>query len=80
MSAPTTRDRVLDCFRAVFPSVPDDQLLRASAGKLPAWDSIAQVTLLSVIEEDLGVTFSLDRHEHLTSFDAILSELEGSGR
>lgn len=76
MSNSTTHDRLLVCFRAVFPGVSDADLLAASPGNLSAWDSVAQVTLISVIEEEFTTTLPLEQYGELTSFAALLAQLE----
>jgi acyl carrier protein len=76
MSNSTTHDRLLVCFRAVFPGLSDTDLVAASPDNLSAWDSVAQVTLISVIEEELTTTLPLEQYGGLTSFAALLAELE----
>jgi acyl carrier protein len=70
------REKLLECFRAVFPGLTDAQLLATSAESNERWDSIAHVTLLSLIEEEFGSSLAMDRLTTLTSFPALLGELE----
>ena len=76
MNQSTTHDRLLECFRVVFPGVPDAELVTTSTESNSKWDSLAQITLISLIEEDLKTTLPLERYAELTSFSALLVELE----
>ncbi len=61
--------RLQECFKIVFPNLSADEILRASSASVATWDSLATVTLVSVIEEEFGVTISPDEYEFLVSFD-----------
>jgi len=67
--------RLVRCFAAVFPGVSDDELARATTDRLPAWDSVANVMVVAVVEQEFGVQIPLDGLETLSSFDAIRSFL-----
>ena len=69
------RARLTKCFAAVFPDVPADEIPAATPARVPAWDSIAHVTLLAVVEEEFGITVDAADLEHLTSFEAFLDYL-----
>ncbi len=65
------RDRVVECFAAVFGDLPRERLETASVQGTEAWDSIASVTLLAVLEEEFDVQIDdLDLPE-LTSFEKV---------
>lgn len=66
---PNEAERLTECFRSVFPNLSSDEILRASTASVATWDSLATVTLVSVIEEEFGVTISPDEYEYLVSFD-----------
>lgn len=68
--------RVARCFSNVFPNVPESELSRASTSSLAAWDSVAQVTLLSSIAEEFGLDFELENYEELVSYPLIVDYLE----
>ena len=70
------KGRVNRCFSNVFPDIPPAELVRASTASLAAWDSLAQVTLLSSIGEEFGVNFELDDFEELVSYPLIVDYLE----
>ena len=66
------RARLVNCFAAVFPELPTDEIERASPHTVPEWDSLANVTLVSVVEEEFGVQIPLDDLETLESFELVL--------
>jgi acyl carrier protein len=69
------RARLMKCFAAVFPGLPAAKMAAATPESVPAWDSVANVTLLAVVEEEFGITVDVDDLETLTSFDALLDYL-----
>ncbi len=74
---PTTA-RLRTCFSRVFPDWSDAEILQAKAGETPEWDSLATVTLLSLIDEEFGVSLDLDDFEEPMSFQSLLKCVEGS--
>ncbi len=72
---PEIEQRLLRCFAAVFPGVPEADLRRATPDRLSAWDSVANVMVVAVVEQEFGVQIPLDGLETLNSFDAIRSFL-----
>ncbi len=76
MDATTTRLRA--CFRQVFPDLTDAETLQASAGGTQEWNSLAMVTLLSLIEEEFGVSLDLDDFDETMSFQGLLRSIESS--
>lgn len=68
--------RLTNCFAAVFPTVPTPELPAAAIDTLPEWDSLASVTLLTVIEEEFAITLEPEQLERLRSFDEFLRYLE----
>lgn len=66
---PNEDERLQECFRIVFPNLSAEEILRASSASVATWDSLATVTLVSVIEEEFGVTISPDEYDYLISFD-----------
>jgi acyl carrier protein len=69
------KGRLVRCFQAVFPGISVETAERAQPDRIPAWDSIATVTLLNVVEEEFGLEFAPEDLERLTSFDALLERL-----
>jgi acyl carrier protein len=68
--------RLVSCFQLVFPQLPADQIPSATQDSLAAWDSVAAITLVAVIEEEFRVELDLERLADLTSFSAILAYLQ----
>ena len=44
-----------------------------AADTVAAWDSVANMTLLAVVEEEFGLSVFADDLERLDSFDALLA-------
>jgi acyl carrier protein len=74
------RARLVRCFAAVFPELPEERLEAASLGAIEAWDSVATITLLSLVEEEFGVSFEPEDLAKQTSFAKILGHLESQDR
>jgi len=66
------KSRMLDCFAAVFPQLSPEQMTRAEQGGLAEWDSIATVTLVTVVEDEFQVEIPVSEIENLVSFDKFL--------
>jgi acyl carrier protein len=73
------RTRLQQCFAAVFPNVTPSQITAASPQTVDAWDSVAHVTLMTVIEEEFGVELPVDGMEKLASFADVERYLESHG-
>lgn len=71
-----TRTRLIKCFETVFPEMPLGDITSAAQSSVAAWDSIAAITLLNVIEDEFGITMDLELAEELDSFSRIHSYLE----
>jgi len=68
---PPTHDRLVKCFRSVFPVVAADEVPRASLANTPTWDSLASVNLIALIEDEFALDIPLDDYEHMNSFENI---------
>lgn len=71
-----TRSKVEAVFREVF---DDDKLQLSdelSAETFPAWDSLAHIRLVSALEDELSLTFTLDDIEGMTSAAKVLAVVE----
>jgi len=75
MNEATIRGRLTNCFRAVFPTLPEASIPGASVATITAWDSIAAITLLNVIEEEFQIEIDLDRLAELDSFESLAAFL-----
>jgi len=72
--------RLANCFSAVFPELTSEEIVHASPATVRGWDSVAVVTLLSVIEEAFGKNIEEDDPAKFDSFQLILSYLQESER
>jgi acyl carrier protein len=59
------------CFISVFPHLAVEQIHAASVESVRGWDSLAAVTLLSVVQEEFGVQIGLPDLSGLVSYEAI---------
>jgi len=64
-------ERLRECFSTVFPNLSSDEIPRASNTSVATWDSLATITLVSVIEEEFGVTIAPEEYEHIISFELV---------
>ncbi len=69
------QSRLVDCFAAVFPDLPAEEIPTATMDGVEAWDSLGTVTLLSVVQEEFGVQVDPEDVARFTSFDAIRAYL-----
>lgn len=75
MSEVIVTDKLRSCFRAVFPMLPEASIPSASVATVAAWDSIAAITLLHVIEEEFQTEIDIDELAELDSFESLASFL-----
>jgi len=61
------------CFEIVFPQLERAEIPEASQANVTAWDSIAAITLVNVIEDEFGFTMDLEALPELYSFERILA-------
>jgi acyl carrier protein len=71
-------DRLQRCFSLVFPTLPPAEIPNASVARIADWDSLANINLVCVIEEEFGFEFKADDLEGLTSYALILQHLRAS--
>ena len=67
--------RLVNCFAAVFPELSYTEIVGASSATVKSWDSVAVVTLLTVIEEEFGISIEEDDPARFDSFQQILAYL-----
>lgn len=67
--------RLIRCFAAVFPEVPEAQIPTLTQESTAGWESVATVTLFALIEEEFGIGLDLDALENLESFQRIYAYL-----
>lgn len=69
-----------EIFKSVFPMLQDREIESASMVSLPEWDSLATITLVSLVEQEFGQSIPLEDLDIFVSFDLIRNYiLEGSG-
>jgi len=71
-----TRQRLTKCFEVVFPELSQDAIPGASTATLTAWDSVASITLMNVVEDEFGVELDLDDLANLDSFEKLYLHLQ----
>jgi acyl carrier protein len=75
-------ERLVGCFERVFPNLIRTDIPAATQDSVEAWDSIAQVTLMSLVGEEFGIDIDFEEFENATSFPAILDVIrmrDGNG-
>jgi acyl carrier protein len=60
--------RLIKCFQAVFPGMAEVQVLAATQESVEAWDSLATVTLVTVIDDEFRVELDVERLAEMTSY------------
>jgi acyl carrier protein len=70
--------RLARCFRAAFPNLSNEEVLRASTTTVKEWDSVASVTLFAMIEEEFGLEMDLQDLANMVSFERVLNYLQNS--
>jgi len=70
-----TAERLAKCFSAVFPALAPEAIPAASSASLESWDSVANITLVSLVEEEFGAEIDVDEIEDPVSFSALLEYL-----
>jgi acyl carrier protein len=74
-----TPSRLRSCFQTVFPDLREEEIPEASMDSVEAWDSLASVTLMSVVEEEFGLQVPPEDLERFTSFESVLDYLQRDG-
>jgi acyl carrier protein len=69
---PELDQRLAGCFATVFPDLSEGEIPRASHTSVANWDSLATVTLVSVIEEEFNVPIRPEDFEFMISFELVL--------
>lgn len=69
--------QLIRCFASVFPTLSDNEIRTCDVVSLLDLDSLAAVTLLSLIDEEFGMNVEVSQLVELRSFDAISQFLRG---
>jgi acyl carrier protein len=73
---PELDDRLTRCFASVFPALGPDQIHAASVDSVSAWDSLAAVTLVAILEQEFDTPIDLMEMPELTSYQAVREYLQ----
>lgn len=68
---PNLAARLRQCFATLFPDLTQDAIGKASVDSVSGWDSVAMVTLVSLIEEEFATSIPLEDLDQFTSFPQI---------
>jgi acyl carrier protein len=71
-----TCQRLETCFLRVFPNLTREQVRKVSVDTTAQWDSMASISLLSLVGEEFGIEIDMDDLEQFTSFDGLLGYVE----
>ena len=64
-------DRLTKCFQTVFPDLPEASISTARQDSVPAWDSVATIMLINVVEDEFRIQMDLERLAEFSSFESI---------
>jgi acyl carrier protein len=64
-------DRLVRCFASVFPTLSEEEVRASNVVPLVDLDSLAGVTLVTLIDQEFGVNVELPDLLELGSFEAI---------
>lgn len=72
---PSVETRLQECFTTVFPDIPASDIDKVAVESTAQWDSMATVLLITVLEEQFGVTIDPNDFANLTSYASVLQYL-----
>jgi acyl carrier protein len=70
------KQKLIGCFQIVFPELSEAEIPQLSQATAAAWDSVAAITLLNVLEDEFGIEMDLDQVAELDSFEKIYTYLQ----
>ncbi len=68
-------ERLVSCFHTVFSTLDRSAIPHATPDTVAGWDSVAHVTLLSLVGEEFGIDIDFDEFEEAVSFASILERV-----
>ena len=71
----TTTQKLRKCFLTIFPQLDSSAVPMASVDTVGTWDSVAHVTLLSLIGEEFAIDIDFEEFAGATSFHEILERV-----
>jgi acyl carrier protein len=75
MTDVTVKEKLTRCFRTMFPSLPEASIPRANTNTVSAWDSLAAIMLLRLVEEEFDTEVDLAKLGDLNSFESLAEYL-----
>ena len=67
------REQLVGCFEKVFPGLSRRDILECTQSSVATWDSIAHVTLMSLVGEQFEMEVDFEDFEEATSFGAVMA-------
>jgi acyl carrier protein len=71
-----TQSRLIQCFSAVFSGLEEEEIPRVTRDNMARWDSLANFSLIAVMEEEFGIQIEANDVDRLVSFASILDYLQ----
>jgi len=72
----TNKEKLLDSFSLAFPDLDRAAIPTATMESVPAWDSLATVNLITIVEENFGIAVPIDVLPSLHSFSDYVNYIE----
>jgi acyl carrier protein len=69
------QSKLIRCFSLTFPFLPTESITRCSAQTVAQWDSVAQITLLTLIAEEFEIEIDFEEFENALSFETLANRL-----
>lgn len=79
MTMDSVATKLARCFSLAFPELPQESIPTATAESVERWDSMAQITLLSLVGEEFGIEIDFEEFEGADSFKALAERLRQRG-
>jgi acyl carrier protein len=73
------RERLVRCFTVVFDQIDENQVPLLQADTCELWDSLANVMLMSVIQQEFSIDISLEETKSLNSFEKLMEKVTTDG-
>ena len=70
------REKLKQCFAVTFPDMDSAAFTTADVNNTKGWDSVAQVTLLTVIGQEFDIDVDFEEFEDATSFERLAQRLQ----
>ena len=71
--------RLTTCLSAALPDLDTAAIPAASPDATPGWDSMASITLMTLVQEEFSVELDFERFEEFNSYPKLKAWLEANG-